>query len=492
MKLAHRRLITFALLLSNIMAGMDGTIVNTALPAITSALHGLQYTGWIVATFLFGMSVATPFWSKFGEHKGNRVAYVTATTLFGLGAIFQAQAPSITWFIIARTLMGIGAGGMNTIPFIVFAHLYPDLKQRSQVVGLASACFGTASIIGPLLGGWIVDNLTWHWVFYVNLPVAVVAIAVVGLFYREQKGAAAGRQIDYRGGTCLVAGLTMLLCAIELVGTSPLWLVALLLVASGLTLYLLGKVEAGAADPIVPNRLFKNRELMVDFTLFVIIWGSFIAFVTYVPMWAQGVLGLSALIGGVTQIPGAFTDFIGSELVPYIQHRVAKYTLVLVGVLCILVAFLGILLCGQHTSFGLLLFLGSFEGFGVGMIFNLLQVSVQTDVAVEDVPIATSLAYLVRILSQTMMSAVYGVILNLSLSHGVATHHGITLTMLNELSNAQTAKHLPKALLPEMRRILYSGYYNIVIAAFVLIVISLVLVLVVRRRQGGKKGANPA
>ena len=146
----------------------------------------------------------------------------------------------------------------------------------------------------------------------------------------------------------------------------------------------------------------------------------------------------------------------------------------------------------DDSLFGLLLFLGSFEGFGVGMIFNLLQVSVQTDVAVEDVPIATSLAYLVRILSQTMMSAVYGVILNLSLSHGVATHHGITLTMLNELSNAQTAKHLPKALLPEMRRILYSGYYNIVIAAFVLIVISLVLVLVVRRRQGGKKGANPA
>ena len=156
----RRTIVTGALLLSNIMAGMDGTIVNTALPAITSDLHGLQYMGWIIATFLLGMAVATPLWSKFGEHKGNKQAYITATSMFLVGAIFQGLAPNILWFIIARTVMGIGAGGMNTIPFIVFAELYDNLKKRAQVLGIASACFGTASIIGPLLGGWIVDALS--------------------------------------------------------------------------------------------------------------------------------------------------------------------------------------------------------------------------------------------------------------------------------------------------------------------------------------------
>lgn len=107
----RRTIVTGALLLSNIMAGMDGTIVNTALPAITSDLHALQYMGWIVATFLLGMAVATPLWSKFGEHKGNKVAYICATTMFMVGAIFQGLAPNILWFIIARTVMGIGAGG---------------------------------------------------------------------------------------------------------------------------------------------------------------------------------------------------------------------------------------------------------------------------------------------------------------------------------------------------------------------------------------------
>lgn len=156
----RRTLVTGALLLSNIMAGMDATIVNTALPAITSDLHGLQYMGWIVATFLLGMAVATPLWSKMGEHKGNKQAYITATLLFLVGAIFQGLAPNILWFIIARTVMGIGAGGMNTIPFIVYAELYQNLRKRAEVLGISSACFGTASIIGPLLGGWIVDALS--------------------------------------------------------------------------------------------------------------------------------------------------------------------------------------------------------------------------------------------------------------------------------------------------------------------------------------------
>lgn len=491
MKITHRRLITFALLLSNIMAGMDGTIVNTALPAITSDLHGLQYTGWIVATFLFGMSVATPFWSKLGEHKGNRWAYVAATTLFALGAILQAQAPSIIWFIAARTVMGIGAGGMNTIPFIVFAHLYPNLKQRSQVVGLASACFGTASIVGPLLGGWIVDNLTWHWVFYVNLPVAAIAIAIIGLIYRSLQPQAAGRPFDFGGGLLLISGLAWILFGIQLIGQLTFGVVGVMLGVGVICLLLMYRLDQRAVDPIIPSRLFTNRELMVDLLLFVMIWGSFIAFITYIPMWAQGILGLSALVGGLTQIPGAATNFIGSELVPYVQHKISKYGLVLIGALTILLAFAGLLLGGQQTPFWLLLILGAFEGFGVGMVFNVLQVSVQTDVALPDVPIATSLAYLVRILSQTLMSAVYGVILNLALVRGVAGHPQINLKMLNQLSNAKTAAQLPATELPLLRQILYTGYHHIVVAAFALICSAVVILLIlVRRQRLGKQGAS--
>lgn len=488
MNLARRRtIVTGALLLSNIMAGMDGTIVNTALPAITSDLHAIQYMGWIVAIFLFGMAVATPLWSKYGEHKGNKQAYITATSLFMVGAIFQGLAPNIVWFIIARAIMGIGAGGMNTIPFIVYAEIYSNLKQRATVLGISSACFGTASIIGPLLGGWIVDTWSWHWVFYVNIPIALVAITIVAIFYRNVKKQAAGKPVDYLGASLLVVSLILILVAVQLIGTiSTLVVAALAIIGCGL-LYWMVRVDRQAADPIVPSRLFTNHELVLDFLLFIIIWGSFIAFVIYIPMWAQGILGLSALLGGMTQIPGAFTNFLGSELVPFVQERLNKYQLVSIGAFTIFVAFLGLMIGGQHSPFWLLLILGAFEGFGVGLVFNILQINVQTDAELQDVPIATSMGYLLRILSQTFMSAIYGVILNHSLLSGIQhSHHHITMGMLNQLSNAKTASQLPASLLPEMRQILYSGYHNIVVTALVLIIIALVLVLtmaVKSRRQ---------
>ena len=240
----------------------------------------------------------------------------------------------------------------------------------------------------------------------------------------------------------------------------------------------MAKVDDHTEDPIVPSRLFKNRELVMDFLLFVIIWGSFIAFVTYIPMWAQGILGLSALLGGMTQIPGAVTNFIGSELVPVLQNRWGKYWIVTCGAASIFISYLGIMIGGQGTPYWLILVMGAFEGFGVGLVFNILQINVQTDAEQRDVPIATSLGYLLRILSQTLMSAVYGVILNQALFKGVKTHHGITMRMLNQLSNAKTAGNLPHVLLPTMRGILYHGYHNIILAAVALIVIALIIVVV--------------
>ena len=292
------------------------------------------------------------------------------------------------------------------------------------------------------------------------------------------KKQAAGKPVDYLGATLLVVSLVIILVVVQLIGSASGLVVGCLFVVGLLLLGGMIKVDSKAVDPIVPSRLFKNRELVIDFTLFVIIWGSFIAFVTYIPMWAQGILGLSALLGGMTQIPGAVTNFIGSELVPVLQERWGKYWIVTCGAASIFIAYLGIMIGGQKTPFWLILFMGAFEGFGVGLVFNILQINVQTDAELRDVPIATSLGYLLRILSQTLMSAVYGVILNQELFQGVQTHHGITLRMLNKLSNAQTASSLPDKLLPTLRMILYNGYRDIIIAAVILIVIALILVVV--------------
>ncbi|WP_413476113.1 MFS transporter [Latilactobacillus fuchuensis] len=468
-------IVTFALLLSNTMAGLDGTIINTALPAIISDLHGIQYMGWIVAVFLLGMAVATPLWSKLGERIGNRGAYQLATLLFALGAIFQASSSNIIFFLVARTVMGIGAGGMNTLPFIIYADLYQNIRKRAQVIGYATASYSAASIVGPLIGGWIVDAFSWHWVFYINVPIALVSIICVRFFFKETPKKRLSGNVDYFGAGLLIVSLVTLLTGIQLIGTGSLALILGLIVAGIILLVIMFRIEDRAADPIVPNRLFKNRRLVIDFILFVVLWGAFIAFNIYIPMWAQGLLGLSALLGGMTQIPGAVTNLIGSLTGPGLEPRLGKYRVVTLGTVAFLIAFSGMLMVNDHTPFWFLLLMGAFEGFGLGMSFNVLQVSVQNDAEERDVPIATSFAYLLRILSQTFMSSIYGVILNHALTRGVANSHGqITMAMMNKLSDSQSVGQLPAQLLPKMRSIMYQGLHNIMLIATVLLVIVLI------------------
>jgi MFS family permease len=216
--------------MSNAMAGLDGTIVNTALPAIIADLHGIQYMGWIVAVFLLTEAVSTPLWSKFGERRGNKLAYMLSTFTFGFGGLIQGLAPNITCFILARGLMGIGAGGMNTIPFIIYARIFNNIKRREEVIGIATASFSTASILGPVLGGWLVDTFSWRWIFFINIPIAVISILLIQSFYREHVNKQANAKVDYLGAGMLVSGLALILTGVQLFGQAKIIIVTALMI----------------------------------------------------------------------------------------------------------------------------------------------------------------------------------------------------------------------------------------------------------------------
>ncbi len=159
-------MVTFAMILANVMAGLDSTIINTAIPAIIADLHGIQFMGWIIALMLLGMSVSTPIWSKLGEKIGNKAAFEISLVLFVLGSLFQGLAQNMYFFLIARTVMGIGAGGMGSIPYIMAGFIFDNIKKRTQVLGYLGASFSVAAIIGPLAGGYLVDSLSWHWAIF--------------------------------------------------------------------------------------------------------------------------------------------------------------------------------------------------------------------------------------------------------------------------------------------------------------------------------------
>ncbi|AQW21097.1 MFS transporter [Lentilactobacillus curieae] len=469
-------IVTCALLLSNAMSGLDNTIINTALPAIISDLHGIELIGWVVAVFLLGTAISTPLWSKLGEYIGNKRSYQLSVAIFVLGSFLSGISSSMWMLIISRTFMGIGNGGMVSVPYIIYSKMYANPRKRMQVLGFVSASYSMATILGPLVGGYIVDAFSWHWIFYISVPIGLISIFVIQYYYKASKLEEKNTQVDYLGAVLMTAGLFCLLLAIELIGDASYVLIGVLVVAAVILLAIMFKVENVVEDPIIPNRLFKNRSLVIDFVTFALVWGSFIGFLIYSPMWAQGLLGTSAFIGGMTQIPGSVTDFIGSGAVAPMRRYITPQQVVGLSLLTLIICFLLMVFCGVRAPYWVLLLAGAFEGFGNGACFNELQVKVQEDANARDIPAATSFSFLVRMLSQSFTASIFGIILNSALKSGVQDSGGtITMKMMNQLSNSATAKGLPSQLLPQMRTILHTGLHNIMVVALIIMLCAGVL-----------------
>ncbi|MDD7006139.1 MAG: MFS transporter [Lactobacillus johnsonii] len=479
-------MVTVALMLGNVMAGLDGTITNTAIPAIVSALHGIQFMGWIVAIYLLGMSVSIPIWTKIGEKITNKLAFEIALVLFVLGSTLEGLAPNIYFFLVARMIMGIGGGGMGSLPYIIAGYVFPNIKKRTQVLGYLTASFNGAAILGPLVGGWLIDALSWHWVFYINIPIGLVALLISLIYYKPVTPKTAP-VFDLQGACLLVSGLIIFLMGIQLLGLTATWIVVGLILFSLVLLIFFFLHEAKAENPIIPLSIFSNHDLNGDLILFATTWGALIAVNTYLPMWAQALLGMSALMGGMTLIPNSIVEIIASQTVATIQEKIRTFTLVMIGIVTMMISSGGLFLANDQTPLWILILIGAFSGIGVGFIFVALQVKVQIDAGMEDMATATSTSYLIRILAQTVMAAVYGVIMNLALASGINTHSNITMHMMNELSDAKSAKLLPQSLLPEMRKIFHSGIHEIMAVSFILLLIATIFNFYFNFKQPNKK-----
>lgn len=176
---------TVALLIANFMGGLDATIVNTALPAIMSDLNGIRLVGWISSAFLLGTAVTTVLWGRVGEIFGNKRVFQFSVALFILSSLLGGVSTSMVMLVIARALMGIGAGGMVSIPFIIYADIYPNPAQRARALGWVTAFYTLSTVVGPLIGGWLVDALSWHWVFLINLPIGIVSMVLLQVTYKD-------------------------------------------------------------------------------------------------------------------------------------------------------------------------------------------------------------------------------------------------------------------------------------------------------------------
>lgn len=419
-----RALITLGILLSLFLAAMESTVVATAMPTIVSQLGGLASYSWVFTAYILASTTAVPIYGKLSDVYGRRPVYAAAMALFLVGSLLCGLAQSMPQLIAARALQGLGAGGLLVLAFVIVGALY-SFEQRARMQGLFSGVWGVSSIIGPLLGGFLVDQVSWRWVFYVNLVPGSLAVALIWVLWVDEARApgAAAPQVDYLGAGLLTAGAVALLLGLFELGASPVAALrgaAPLLALAAALFAALAAVERRAPDPVLPLPLFRQRLFAAACGHGVFAGCAVFGSVAFVPLFVQAVLGTSATAAGATLIPlmlgWVFASITGSRLLLRVGYR----SVALAGMILLTLGTLQMSRISAHAS-QLSLLAGLMPmGIGMGLSVPSLLIAVQTSVPRSALGTATSTVQFSRSIGGALGVSVMGALLSFRLHAALA------------------------------------------------------------------------
>lgn len=465
------KLVTIAVFIATFMTAIEGTIVSTAMPTIIGDLHGLSLMNWVFSIYLLMSAVTTPIYGKLSDRYGRKILINIGLIIFVVGSFLCCISQSMLQLIFFRILQGLGAGAIQPLTYTILADIYP-LEKRANMIGLNGSSWGIASIIAPLLGGFIVEKLSWHWVFAINIPIGLITIILIQLFLHEDIKAQS-QAIDYQGIFLLTLALVFLMLGLQNLSNVHTLVLSLLflLLASGAFMFLI-KVEKKQADPVLPINLFTNQAFVIQNTTMLLISGFLIGFEAYLPIWMQSVLGLPPTLGGFAVTPSSVVWLLGSYasgklITKYPPHFLTNLALMFLITGCICYLFLPL-----KTAFYVFLLISTIYGFGFGLSVTTSTVTSQSVVSPSEVGTATSFNTLARSLGQTLMVSIFGIIMNWKLAQGVSHNSGLTFNMVNNMINPSTAGQMPTKYLGVARQIVFSGLHSIYLVGLIILILA--------------------
>lgn len=421
-----------ALMLTMLLAALDQTIVSTALPKIIRDLNGFDRYTWVVTAYLLAETTVIPILGKLSDQFGRKWFLVAGVVIFLAGSMLSGTSQTMNQLIIFRGIQGIGAGFLFALIFTLIGDIFTP-AERARWQGLFSGVFALASVIGPTLGGWITDNTSWRWVFYVNLPLGIVALlllilklpANISIRSTRYQGWAAIRRIDFAGAITASSATVCLLLGLTWGGQTYPWSspqVIGTLVAAGVLFTVFVVMERFAREPILPLDLFRNQIFSTGALLSLLVGMALFAVVIYLPLFIQGVLGQSATNSGEVITPLTLTMAIGAALVGQLIYKIGRYQfLSILGAIVLTVG--AFLLAGMSASTGL----GEVTrnmivvGVGLGMLQPVLTLAVQNAIPRTRLGVGTSAVTYLRTMGQTLGTAIIGSIVNNTIASSLAS-----------------------------------------------------------------------
>ncbi|WP_125591291.1 MFS transporter [Companilactobacillus jidongensis] len=477
-----RKILLVSIFIATFMTSVETTVVTTALPAIISNLHGLSMQSWVFAIYLLTTAIATPIYGKLSDSIGRKSVFLIGLLLFTIGSFLCGFATNMYLLIIFRALQGIGAGAIRPITFTIIADMF-SFQERSKIMALNNTAWGISALAGPLLGGFIVDKLSWHWIFFINVPLGIIIFLLILFGFNENFAKADNLKIDYSGIGLLTVVLLLMLLSLQSLGNTRL---NVTLFISGITvfiisLYLFIKIERRSRDPLIPLDMFKSQTFTIQVLTALLMSGMQIGFQIYFPMWIQSIYQKSPSVAGLAITPSPIMWLVASFFTGALIKKFAPKFIIITIVIVQMIFYLILVFNSANMPVVWFYIISGVTGSGLGIIITMNTVIAQELVDDKSVGTASSMLTLGITLGQTIMTGIFGLIFNVSINHNLAEFPQVSTAHLNQAissnSNVRTTD------ISAINHILLGSFHNVYIAVLVIFVLLIFLNLRDKQKQ---------